>query len=208
MDGWWLVQKGGPLMWVIGGCSLVAVAVFIDRIFHLYRARIDSDKFLQRVKNLLSRREINEALSLCDDTPGPVASILRVAIQKRGENRKNIREAVEDAGLHEVPRLEKRLSILATVAHITPLLGLLGTVTGMIKVFQQIQSQGGIVNPGDLARGIWEALLTTAAGLVVAIPAFVAYNYLVSRVNQIVLDMEIGATAVLDILSEKETPVS
>lgn len=204
MNGIGLMEKGGPLMWVILACSMLAFGVFIERLFHLHRAKIDAGLFLARVKKLLLEGRAGDAVSLCDSTPGPVASILRAAISKRGAGRAEIKESVEDAGLHEVPRLEKHLPALATVAHVCPLLGLLGTVTGMIKAFQQIQFQGGIVNPGNLAKGIWEALLTTAAGLVVAIPTFVAYNYLVSRVNSIVLDMEIGATAVIEPLTMKE----
>ena len=198
------MEKGGPLMWVILACSVLALGVFVERLFHLYRAKIDAAVFLRKVRSLLAAGKIDEAVSLCDSTPGPVASILRAAIRKYGAPRAEIREAVEDAGVREVPRLERNLPALATVAHVCPLLGLLGTVGGMIKVFQQIQVQGGVVNPGDLAKGIWEALLTTAAGLTVAIPVFVAYNYLVSRVNSIVLDMEIGATAVMDLISEGE----
>ena len=198
-----LMEKGGPLMWVIFCCSLLALAVFFDRLFYLYRAQINAGVLMEQVKELLLGGKTGDALSLCESTPGPVASILRAAILKRGGSRAEIKEAVEDAGLHEVPRLEKNLPALATVAHVCPLLGLLGTVAGMIKVFQQIQIQGGVVNPGDLAKGIWEALLTTAAGLVVAIPSFVAYNYCVSRVNRIVLDMEIGATTVIECFSER-----
>ncbi len=203
MDGVGVMEKGGPIMWVILCCSILALTVFFDRLFHLYRARINAAAFMKHVKGMLGAGKVQEAINLCNSTPGPLAPILRGAIHKSGADRSEIKEAIEHAGLHEVPRLERNLPALATVAHICPLLGLLGTVAGMIKVFQQIQTLGGIVNPGDLARGIWEALLTTAAGLVVAIPTFVAYNYLVSRVNSIVLDMEIGATNVIDLLSEK-----
>ncbi len=115
-----------------------------------------------------------------------------------------IREAIEDAGIHEVPRLEKNLVVLATIAHISPLLGLLGTVVGMIRAFMTIEEMEGVVNPSHLAGGIWEALLTTAFGLLVAILAYVAYNFLVARVGKIVLDMETSATEVVNLLSEEE----
>lgn len=202
VNGLLLLEKGGPVMWPILGCSILALAVFIERLFHLSRAGVNGRAFMERVRALLAESKAEEAVALCDATPGPVASILRAALSARGRSRAEIKGAVEDAGVHEIPLLEKNLPVLATVAHVSPLLGLLGTVTGMIRAFQQIQLHGGVVNPGDLAGGIWEALLTTAAGLVVAIPSYVAYNYLVSRVNSIVLDMELGATAVIEISSE------
>jgi biopolymer transport protein ExbB len=205
MNGAGLMEKGGPIMWVILGCSVLALAVFFERLFHLYRARINADAFIKRVEAMLSAGKTQETIKLCEASPGPLASILCAAVKKKGCSRAEIKEAVENAGLYEVPRLEKRLPVLATVAHICPLLGLLGTVAGMIEVFHRIQILGGIVNPADLAGGIWEALLTTAAGLVIAIPTFVAYNYLVSCVNGIVLDMEIAATAIIDILSQEKS---
>lgn len=206
MDGIALMERGGPLMWVIAGCSFMALAVFIERLIHLHRAGIDAQAFMRRIRTLLTQSKTAEAAALCESTPGPVASILHAGLRARGRSRGEIQQAVEDTGLHEVPRLEKNLPVLATVAHVCPLIGLLGTVTGMIKAFQQIQVHGGVVNPGDLAGGIWEALLTTAAGLVVAIPSYVGYNYLVSRVNGVVHDMEVSATALIDILSGSKGP--
>jgi len=117
-----------------------------------------------------------------------------------------MREAIEDAGNQEVPRLEKYIKILATIAHIAPLLGLLGTVAGMAKAFQVIQMKAVMLNPvntADLAGGIWQALLTTAAGLIVAIPAIVAYHYLVSKVQDFVLEMERSATELINIMSQR-----
>ncbi|MDD5555909.1 MAG: MotA/TolQ/ExbB proton channel family protein [bacterium] len=190
-------------MWIIAGCSIVALAVFTERLVNLHRAGIDARAFLRAVRKRIAASRMDEAAALCESTPGPIASIVSAALRAAGRSRAEIRQAIEDAGLHEVPRLERHLPILATVAHVCPLLGLLGTVAGMIKAFQQIQTHGGVVNPGDLAGGIWEALLTTAAGLMVAIPSFVAYNYLTARVNAIVLDMETSATAVIEDLSAR-----
>ena len=147
------------------------------------------------------------AVKLCENTAGPVARICKMALLKHDRPKPEMREAVEDAAIHEVPVLEKRLSILATIAHISPLLGLLGTVIGMIKAFHKIQEltmAGSPVDPGQLAEGIWEALITTAFGLLVAIPTFVAYNYLVSKVNNIVTDMERSATDLVNLLVEKD----
>jgi len=195
-----LVDKGGPLMWLILLCSVIATAIFIERLFHFHRAAINTAEFMAGLRNVLKRKNIVEAISICDETPGPVAHILRAAILQYPAGRDQIREAIEDAGLSEVPRLERNLVVLATIAHVAPLLGLLGTVLGMIDVFQRIQSQGGVVNPADLASGVWQALLTTAGGLTVAIPCYVAYNYLVSRVDGLVLDMEKCGTEIANLL--------
>lgn len=203
---WDVIQKGGPLMYLIILCSIVAFAVLIERLYHLYRARIDTRKFMGEISTTLKRNKIMQAIEMCDQTPGPIAHILKAGILKHDRSRHEIREAVEDAGLHEVPRLERNLGVLATIAHISPLLGLLGTVCGMVRAFQVIQEKAVSLNPvspGDLAGGIWEALITTVAGLVVAIPTFVAYNYLVSRVDGFVLDMERSSTDLINILSQR-----
>jgi len=186
----------------------MAFAVLLERLYHLYRARINTNKFMEEIVNVLRRNRIMEALDICDKTPGPIANILKAGIMKHDRSRPEIREAIEETALYEVPRLEKNLGVLATVAHITPLLGLLGTVIGMVRAFQVIQDKATLlqpVNPGDLAGGIWEALITTVAGLAVAIPTYVVYNYLVSRVNGFVLDMEKSATDLVNILTQKET---
>lgn len=203
---WQFVIKGGPLMGLIILCSVIAFGVFIERMWHLYKARINTDKFINEIFNLIKRNRVVEALDKCNTTPGPVARIMKMGILKHDRTREEIRENIQDVGFQEVPRLEKNLGILATVAHISPLLGLLGTVTGMVKSFQIIQKQAVSmmpINPGDLAGGIWEALITTVAGLSVAIPTYVAYNYLVSKVNGLVLDMERSATELVNVLSAK-----
>ena len=201
-----VIHKGGPLMYLIILCSIIALAVVIERLWHLYRAKINTQEFMQDLSRHIRKNKIVEAIDLCDQTPGPIASTLKAGILKHDRARDEIKEAVQDASLDEVPRLEKNLGVLATIAHITPLLGLLGTVAGMIKCFQAIQTKASAFNPispGDLAEGIWMALITTAAGLTVAIPTLVAYNYLVSRVNNFVLDMERSATELINTLSQR-----
>ena len=202
-----IIQKGGPVMIPIILGSFFAFIIVIERIIHLHRAQIDTEKFMLGIKNILKKGNYVEAIGICDSTPGPIASILKEGITKHDRSKEEIKEAIQEAGLHEVPRLEKNLSVLATIAQIEPLLGLLGTVTGMIKAFMKIEQLQGIVNPGDLAAGIWEALITTAAGLVVAIPAYVAYNYLVSRVEGFVLEMEKSANHLIKILQGEEEEV-
>lgn len=196
-----LLSNGGLMMWLLLAASAVAVAVFVERLLHYHRAQINSSEFLNGVRNVLKRDNVVEALSICDATPGPVARLVRVAILSRDRGREGIRDALEEAGLLEVPRLEERLNLLATIAHLSPLMGLLGTVLGFIKVFAAMQREGPFVTSSALATGVWEALICTAAGLAVAIPSYAGYNYLVSRVNSIVLDMEKASTEVLNLLS-------
>lgn len=201
-----IIQKGGPVMYPIILCSVIALAIVLERLYHLYRAQIDTKKFMEEVTSTIKRNKITEAAGMCDQTPGPIAHILKAGILKYGSSREEIKEAIEDAGLHEVPRLEKNLNTLATMAQVAPLLGLLGTVTGMVTCFQVVQGKAAAlqaVNPGELAGGIWEALITTVAGLIVGIPALVAYNYLVSRVDHFVWEIELSANDLLDTLSQK-----
>lgn len=203
---WGMIIKGGPLMFLILLCSIIALAVVIERLWHLRRAQINTQAFMEVIAELLKRNKIMDAIDRCNAMPGPIAHILKAGIMKHDRPRSEIKEAIEDAGLHEVPRLEKNLSALATIAHISPLLGLLGTVTGMVRSFQVIELKATAlmpVNPGDLAGGIWEALITTVAGLAVAIPTYVAYNFLVSKVDGFVLEMEKSATDVVNILGVK-----
>ncbi|MCM8790505.1 MAG: MotA/TolQ/ExbB proton channel family protein [Candidatus Omnitrophica bacterium] len=203
---WELVQKGGPMMYLIIFCSIIAFGIVIERIYHLNKARIDSNKFMDDIINVLKRNKVIEAIEMCNSTPGPIAHIIKAGILKHDRSKAEIREAVEEAAQLEIPRLERHMSVLATIAHIAPLLGLVGTVTGMIKSFQIIQQKAMSmvpVNPGDLAAGIWEALLATLAGLSVAIPTYVAYNYLASQIDSLVYDMEKSATDLVNILSSR-----
>ncbi len=203
---WDIVQKGGPMMYLIILLSILAVAVIVERIYHLNRARIDANKFMDEITSVLKRNKIIEAIETCNKTPGPIAHIIKAGILKHDRSKPEIKEAVEEAAQLEIPRMEKHLPILATIAHIAPLLGLLGTVTGMIRSFQVIQQKAlsmTPVNPGDLAGGIWESLLATVAGLAVAIPTYVAYNYLVSQVDNLVYDMERSATDLVNLLSSR-----
>ena len=192
-----LMQKGGPVMWLILICSVVAVFIFIEKLFYLHRVQINVGDLVRGLINVLKRNSIVEAISLCDDTPGPAAHVLRAAILAYEEGETDLRQAIDDAALGEIPRLEARMKILATIGYITPLLGLLGTVLGMIRVFKTITLKGAMVNASDLADGIGMALFTTAAGLCVAIPCFIAYNYLVSRIESITLDMEKASSEII-----------
>ncbi len=202
-----LLSKGGLMLWLILLASAVAIVVFIERFLHFHRAQINSTEFLNGVRNVLKRDNVVEALSICDATPGPVARLVKTAILNRDHGRERVREALEEAGLAEVPRLEEKLNMLATIAQLAPLLGLLGTVLGFIRTFSDMQKEGLNAHVGQLSSGIWQAMVCAAAGLAVAIPAHAGYNYLVSRVNSIVLDMERAATEIVNIVTEGGAPL-
>src|SRR5579859_6388525 len=197
-----LLTHGGTVLYLILLVSAVAVVVFIERFLHCHRAQINSTEFLNGVRTVLKRDNVVEALSICDATPGPVARLVKTAILNRDHGRERVREALEEAGLAEVPRLEEKLNLLATIAQLAPLLGLLGTVLGFIDAFGQLETNGLHAQVGQLSAGVWKALICAAAGLAVAIPAHAGYNYLVSRVNSIVLDMERAATEIVNIVTE------
>jgi biopolymer transport protein ExbB len=171
-------------------------------VLYCHRSQINSAEFLNGVRTVLKRDNVVEAISICDATPGPVARIVKTAILNRDRGRERVREAVEEAGLTEVPRLEEKLNLLATIAQIAPLLGLLGTIIGFIDIFNKVQEAGLYANIGLLSHGIWESLICAAAGIAVAIPVHAGYNYLVSRINKIVLDMERTAAEIVNILTE------
>jgi biopolymer transport protein ExbB len=193
--------EGGLMLWVIMATSAVAIAVFLERLLQYHREQINSSEFLNGVRNVLKRDNVVEAVAICDATPGPAARLVKVAILNRERGREAVREALEDAGSWEVPRLEQKLNLLATIAQIAPLMGLLGTILGFMHVFQKIQNAGLNAPVSDLSTGVWQALICTAAGLAVAIPCYAGYNYLVGRVNAIVLDMEQVSGEILNIVA-------
>jgi len=193
---WELIVKGGWIMWPILGCSIGAAVLFLERVFHLHRAQIKQDDFLSGIYTIVNRGNTAEAVSICDQTPGPVAHIVRIGLLHGDEKPGELKQTITKAGLSEIPRLEKNLGGLLTIAQITPLLGLLGTVIGLVRVFVAMEQQAPLAEIGDLSAGIWQALVTTAVGLCVSIPAFAGYNFLLSRVETITLNMEHAAEEV------------
>src|ERR1700743_332111 len=137
-----ILKSGGPVFLLILLAGAVAIVVFIERFFHCHRAQINSTEFLNGVRNVLKRDNVVEAISICDATPGPVARLVKTAILNRDKSRERVREAVEEAGMTEVPLLEERLNLIATIAQIAPLLGLLGTIIGFMEIFQQLRQLG------------------------------------------------------------------
>lgn len=189
------------MMWVLLVTSVVGTTLFLRKAFDLHRAQINWRDFLRGIFTILRRRNIVEAVSMCEETPGPIASLARAAILHYDEDREAIRRAVEEAGLSEIPRLEKYMGGLATIAHIAPAMGLLGTILGMIRMLSVFQQKGPLVHAGDLMAGLLEALYPAAAGLMVGILAFVGYNFLVSRIEAILADMELAAADIIAFLS-------
>jgi len=197
-----VLSNGGPVTWVLAGCGLVALLVFLERGFNLHRAQIVPDDFLKGVYNILNRDNMHEAASICEETPGPVARLALAAILHHDDTLENIGRAMEDAGLEEIPRMERGLGWLATIARITPLIGLLGTVLGMIDMMTAAKRAAPLVQSADLTGGLSMALSATALSLVIAIVSYAGYNFLVSRVESILLDMERSASALLNFMRQ------
>jgi biopolymer transport protein ExbB len=202
-----LMQQGGVVAWIILASGMMACVVFGERVLHLHRARIKSEDFIAGICNNLKRGNIDEALAICDETPGPVAGIVRVAILNRNSDKEAIRSAIENTGRTEIARMERQLAILATVAQVAPIFGLLGTVLGMINGLQIMKAQAPLVQSADVMTGLMQALVTTAAGLAVAAPCYVAFNFLVGKVEKIVIDMERSASDILAFLTGGQAPV-
>lgn len=201
---WGLMQQGGAVMWVLLVFSIVALAVTIERFISLRRARINVNEFLAKVrKALVVNRSIREAIKVCEQYRGPVASIMKAGLLKYGQPKEDVEKTIENAALFEMGRLERFLVVLATIANVAPLLGFFGTVTGMMKSFDALAA-AGLSNPGLVAIGIKEALTTTATGLGVAIPVQLVYNYFMSRINKFVRDIETSTNMLLETFGEME----
>jgi biopolymer transport protein ExbB len=185
-----IFTKGGPVMWLLVLLGLAAVIIFVERVLFLHRGQIRSTEFLSGIKNLLGKNRLMEALTLAEETPGPVAKVVKAALRHAGDDEQALRFAVQESALTEIPILERRISALAAIAQIAPLFGLLGTLLGMISTFHLFNLGGSYATPAVLAGGMWQALLTAAAGIAVAIPAQLGRHFLSGRVRALVQDME------------------
>ena len=194
------LRTGGPVMWLIVGAGVLALGVFLERALHLHRARIKSEDFLKGIFNILRRGNVAEALTICDETPGPVAYVVRTAILHRKDSKDAMRRQIEDASLAETSRMERRLIVIATVAQIAPLLGLLGTIIGLAEYLYVMRMQLPLVQSADVTLGLQRALLTTGVGLLVAIPCYAAFNLLALKIDRIVLDMQRAGSETLSFL--------
>ncbi|OZC02855.1 MotA/TolQ/ExbB proton channel family protein [Rubricoccus marinus] len=195
-----LLWKGGWTMIPIAILSVLALFLFAERMLALNRAKGNPEKLTRTVADYVEAGDLSGAIGFCRAQDTPTARIVQRGLERVGRPIGEIKDAVEEAGRRETYELEKRMDLLASTAAIAPMLGFLGTVVGMIGAFQQLQRFEGLVNPALLAGGIWEALVTTAAGLAVGVAALFAYNFLVSRINRTINDLETASTDFLDIL--------
>ncbi len=197
------IAKGGILMVPIILCSVITLTIIFERGWHIYRAKVDTESLFSQVKKYLEEKKLKDALDLCERTSGPVARVLVIAIENHKNNSQGREMAISRAGSQELRRLGKNLRGLAIIANVTPLLGLLGTVTGMIKAFIKIQELAGRADATVLAGGIWEALITTAAGLIVAIPAMCAHQYFEGRIDDMALEMKEVVSGLFELIKSK-----
>jgi biopolymer transport protein ExbB len=198
-----LFAKGGVFMYPILLCSVTAVAIFIERSWNLRRIYVVPSDFIDHVEELARRGNIPDAILGCQNNKSSIARILLAGLKNFGKRREEIKERVEEAGRQESAALERFVETLGTIPGVSTLLGLLGTVSGMIQVFSVISTQA-VVNPASLAGGISEALITTYAGLTVAIPTIVMYKLLQSKTNALILEMEQHSLRLVEYLKEKE----
>lgn len=199
---WSLVMAGGPLMIPLAICSVIAIYIFVERLLTVNKANVSSDAFMGRVKELVLKGDINGAKLLCAQHDTPTARMIEKGVSRIGSPLKTIEASIENVGKIEVFRLEKNLSVLATIAGAAPMIGFLGTVIGMVNAFIAIAQEEGSVSPKLLADGIYTAMVTTVAGLVVGIIAYLGYNFLVTRVSKVIHKMEYSSIEFIDLLQE------
>ena len=185
--------------------SVLAATVAIERFIVFSKAKINVSDFLTKIrKALLVNRNVKEAIKICEQSKGPVASVMKAGLLRYGHPREDVEKTIENAALYELDRLEKRLGVLATTANVAPMLGFLGTVAGMIKSFATLAEQG-LTNPAAVAVGISEALITTATGLIIAIPAQLVYNWYTTKITRFVRDIETASNMLVETFSEMDS---
>jgi biopolymer transport protein ExbB len=199
---WDLTLAGGPLMIPIVLSSFIAIYIFVERMLTINKANQNPDAFMGKIKELVLRGDINGAKMLCAQFDSPIARMIEKGLSRIGSPLKNIEASIENTGKLELFKLEKNLNILATVAGAAPMMGFLGTVMGMVTAFIAIAQEEGSIGPKLLADGIYTAMITTVAGLIVGIIAYLAYNYLVTRVSKVVHKMEYSSIEFVDLLQE------
>ncbi|MDR1153809.1 MAG: MotA/TolQ/ExbB proton channel family protein [Bacteroidales bacterium] len=202
MPLWDLTLKGGWIMIPIAVLSIIAVYIFVERYFAIRKASKTDENFMNRIKDYIHDGKIDSALALCQSTDSPIARMIEKGIQRIGRPLSDINTAIENVGRLEIFKLERGLPALATAAGGAPMLGFLGTVTGMVKAFYDMSMAGNNIDIGILSSGIYEAMVTTVAGLLVGIVAYFAYNILVANVEKVVNDLEANTTEFMDLLNE------
>jgi biopolymer transport protein ExbB len=195
-----LFARGGPMFWVLAVLALVGVVLFIERVLFLHRGQIRAKSFVDGIKNILAKRRLVEALTVCEETPGPVAAVVKAALLRADATADAMRFHVQEAAVVELPALERRLGAIAAIAQVAPLVGLLGTVLGMVTTFVAFEKGGHYAMAGALSAGMWQALIPAAGSLMLAIPAHLAHHFLSSRVRAIVRDVEWSGNEIMKFL--------
>lgn len=195
-----LFAKGGPMIWVIAALGFVGLMLFIERVLYLHRGQIRAKAFVDGIKNILAKRRLIEALTVCEETPGPVAAVVKAALLHADDSAEAMRFHVQEAAVVELPALERRLHSIAAIAQVAPLVGLLGTILGFATTFSAFEHGGNYVGATALAAGMWQALLATAGSLMLAIPAHLGYHFLTGRVRAIVRDVEWSGNEIMKYL--------
>lgn len=197
------ISNWNVILLIIGGCSILGMAVFIERFYRLKKSETDTNRLIIRLRKAIEQGNLIEAIQVCEETGGVVANIVKAGLIKHNRKQEQIESAMEMQGMVEIAALEKNAKILSILAHITPLIGLLGTVLGFIQAFAEMRQSGLMdISTGGIGAAMEYALVTTAAGLVVAIPAVVAYNYLVSRIGSLTLEMQTTSSEIVDLLTQ------
>lgn len=198
------ILQGGPVMYPLLFVSLLGFVLFTERSLYLHKGQIGTEDFLSGIKNLVRKKRLVEALTLCEDTPGPMARIVKSALLHYGESRESIRSAIQSAAIVEIPTLERRIGTIAALARVAPLLGFLGTLIAALQALYSLESFNG--DSGILSRLLAEALITSASGLAIAVMAMLAYHFLTGRVRALVHDFEWVGHDIHEFLST-EAPV-
>jgi biopolymer transport protein ExbB len=197
-------NDGGPMMWLLLICAVVGLTFIIERFWVLMRSKIHTDEFLTKVRAaLLKKRSVKQAVAVCEEYRGPIAAIMKAGLLKYGTSDEEIEKNIEIAATHELARLERGLAVLASVANVSPLIGFLGTVTGMIDAFASL-AEVSQPDPSVVARGISAALITTASGLLIAVPCLVFYNWFSAIISRFILEMETASNLLLETFIEME----
>jgi biopolymer transport protein ExbB len=197
-----LIEKGGQLMWLLLGCSMVALAVAVERLYYYHRATVHVGELLQGIGRLVSEGRVDEALRESRAAPGPVARVLQAALLRPLLPRPELRDVAQEAGQLEVGRLEAHLPVLSTIALCAPLIGLLGTILGLVDAFVQVSEVTGYATPVQLSRGVYRSLVTTAGGLVVGVPAYILYAFVAARAKHLMHDMERAGIEIVNLLMD------
>lgn len=193
--------QGNLILYIIGACSILSVCIFTERCYFLHKAEMNTNKFIVGLRKFIKEGNIVEAIRICEDSRGTVSKIIKSGLLRHDRPKDQIEGAMEVTGLTEISRLEKNAKVLSVIAHITPLIGLLGTVLGFIQAFSEMRQTGLMdISTTRIGEAMEYALMTTAAGLVVAIPTVVGYNYLASRIESLVLEMQTTSSEIVDLL--------